>query len=188
MNEELEQLDEDQDQSERSDENQSQLIEIYKLHTQLANNISNRRVTTSRFYQVLLSGLIVVFIAFLQNKNDAAVQLPIELVIEILGALGLLLSWSWCMSVESYLLLNSRKYAVLKKLEGELDYQFFKEEWDLLGKNKQNLTYKELSKSERSVPDLFFCLAYVESLIGRLIVYFYVLYLFLRLAVYRWKG
>ena len=188
MNEELEQ----------SDGNKDQLIEIYKLHTQLVNNISNRRVTTNRFYQVLLSGLIVVFIAFLQNKNDAVVQLPIESVIEILGALGLLLSWSWCMSVESYLLLNSRKYDVLKKLEDKLDYQFFKEEWDLLGENKQNLTYKELSKSERSVPDLFLCFASVlyvsymssnvESLIGRLIVYFYVLYLFLRLAVYRWKG
>ena len=161
---------------EQLDAKQTRLLEIYKLHTQQVNNISNRRVTTNRFYQVLLSGLIVVFIAFLQNKNNEVVQLPIESVMEVLGALGLLLSWSWCMSVESYLLLNSRKYEVLKKLEDELDYQFFKQEWSLLGEDEQTVTYKKLSKSERSVPDLFFCFALVlyisyissnvESLIG----------------------
>ena len=58
MNEELEQLDEDQDQSERSDENQSQLIEIYKLQAQLANGVSTRRSIIHKFYMLLMSGVV----------------------------------------------------------------------------------------------------------------------------------
>ena len=35
----------------QSDVKQDQLLEIYKLHMQQTNNMSNRRAAASRFYQ-----------------------------------------------------------------------------------------------------------------------------------------
>ena len=63
---------------------QNQLLEIYKIQAQLTNSISNRRTTTNRFYQVLLSGLIIILTALLQNKSGEPVQLLGGLSIESL--------------------------------------------------------------------------------------------------------
>ena len=38
-----------------------ELLEIYKLHAQLADNVSNRRATANHFYLLVLSGLSVLF-------------------------------------------------------------------------------------------------------------------------------
>ena len=148
---------------------QNQLIDIYKIHVEFTNNVSNRRTTTNRFYQVFLSGLIVIFSAILQNKNGESVKLlngvSIELIMMVLGGLGMWLSFIWVISVDSYLQLNSRKYEVLKKLEDELEYQFFQHEWELLGKEK-NKTYKYLSFPELLTPIVFFVFFLILFAIG----------------------
>lgn len=38
---------------EQTKTNQDQLLEIYKLHMQQTNNMSNRRAAASRFYQLV---------------------------------------------------------------------------------------------------------------------------------------
>ena len=128
-------------QNENMDGKQERLVEIYKLQAQLTNNISNRRTTTNRFYIVVMSGLILIFSTFLQNKDKLPTELlnivSIEQLIVILGVLGLSLSWIWCISVNSYLRVNSRKYEALKKLEDELEYQFFKDEWEFLADDEK---------------------------------------------------
>ena len=48
--------------------NQDQLLEIYKLHAQLASDISNR-LTTNRFYPTLMSGSLAIFFAALQRAD-----------------------------------------------------------------------------------------------------------------------
>lgn len=149
--------------------NQNQLIDIYKIHVELTNNVSNRRTTTNRFYQVFLSGLIVIFSAILQNKNGESVKfldgVSIELIMVVLGGLGMWLSFIWLISVNSYLQLNSRKYEVLKQLEDELEYQFFQHEWELLGREK-NKTYKYLSFPELLAPIVFFLFFLFIFIIG----------------------
>ena len=83
------------------------LIEIYKLQAQLADSISARQITINRFYQIILSGLILIFLALLQNKGTLFSEEPSELIIEqsmiIIGMLGLHLSWMWCVSADIYL-------------------------------------------------------------------------------------
>lgn len=115
---------------------QNRLVEIYKLQSQLTNSISNRRTTANRFYIVLMSGLVFIFSALLQNKGKLPSELlnivSIEQVIAGLGLSGLTLSWVWGVSINSYLRVNSRKYEELKRLEKELEYQFFRNEWELL--------------------------------------------------------
>ncbi len=147
-------------QNENIDGRQERLIEIYKLQAQLTNNISNWRTTTNRFYIVVMSGLILIFSTFLQNKEKLPTELlnivSIEQLIVILGVLGLSLSWIWCISVNSYLRVNSRKYEALKKLEDELEYQFFKDEWEFLADDEKKKTYWQRSRIELTLPSLFF--------------------------------
>lgn len=149
-----------EEQNESVDGRQERLIEIYKLQAQLTNSVSNRRTTTNRFYIVIMSGLILIFSTFLQNTDKLPAELlnivSIEQLIVVLGVLGLSLSWIWCISVNSYLRVNSRKYEALKKLEDELEYQFFKNEWEFLADDEQENTYWQRSRIELTLPSLFF--------------------------------
>ena len=145
---------------EELDGKQNRLIEIYKLQSQLANNISNRRTTTNRFYLLVMSALIVAFSTLLQNIDklpDELVQIiSIEWIIVIFGVLGITLSWIWCLSINSYLRVNSRKYKALNKLEQKLEYKFFKSESEFLGKFEKGTTYWQRSLIELTTPGLFF--------------------------------
>lgn len=145
---------------EQLDRRQERLVEIYKLQTQLANSISNRRTTTNRFYILIMSGLALIFSTFLQNKDKLPTELlkiiSIENLIVALGVLGLSLSWIWCFSINSYLRVNSRKYEALKKLEDELEHKFFRNEWEFLGDDEKANTYWQRSVIELTVPGLFF--------------------------------
>ena len=147
---------------EQLDSKQDRLVEIYKLQSQLANGISNRRTTTHRFYILLMSGLTLIVSAFLQNKDKLPTELlgivSFEHFILIGLVLGISLSWSWLISINSNLRLNSRKYKALMKLENELEYQFFKNEWEFLGKYRKGKTYWQLSIIEITVPTTLFLL------------------------------
>ena len=116
---------------------QDRLIELYKLQAQLADNISTRRTTTNRFYLLVMSGLMVIFSALLRNLEklpQALVEIvSVEWIIVSLGVLGITLSWIWCLSINAYLRVNSRKYKALNQLEDELEYKFFKSEAEFLG-------------------------------------------------------
>ena len=139
---------------------QDQLIEIYKIQTQLTNSISTRRTTTNRYYIVVMSGLTFIFTTLLQNKEKIPPEflkmISFEWLVVLLGAVGIALSWSWGVSINSYLRLNSRKYEVLKILENKLGYQFFTKEWSFLGENREYKTYWQLSVNQLSVPTVFF--------------------------------
>ena len=141
---------------------QNRFIEIYKLQSQLANNISNRRITTNRFYLLVMSALIVIFSALLQYSDKIPKALvdvfPIEWTIAGFGALGTTLSWIWGLSIKSYLRVNSRKYKALGKLEDELEYKFFQSEGEFLGRLEKVTTYRRRLLIELTPPGIFFLL------------------------------
>ena len=141
--------------------NQYQLLEIYKLHMQQTNNMSNRRAAASRFYQLALSGLFIVFFTFVQHKGqilpkELSDKLTIDILMSGLGCVGLLLSWIWFVSIDVYLDAISRKYEVLKKLESQLEFQFLTEEWELLGEKRKKHNYRRLAMREVFLPYLFY--------------------------------
>ncbi|MYA57240.1 hypothetical protein F4X88_13155 [Candidatus Poribacteria bacterium] len=105
-----------------------ELLEIYKLHTQLADNVSNRRATANRFYILVLPGLAVLFSAFLQHENGV----PLGWLMIGFGLFGMLLAAAWYIVIRSYRQLNSGKFKALHELEEKLAYPFFKREWELL--------------------------------------------------------
>ena len=133
MNEELEQSDSKQNQldgeQEKSDSKQNQLIEIYKLQAQLANNISNRRITINRFYILVISGLVLIFPVYFRLPPEMQKLVSIDLLIVSVALLGITLSTAWFVLINSNIRLSMLKYEALKRLEDKLEYQFFKDEW-----------------------------------------------------------
>ena len=156
MNEELEQLDEDQDPSEQSNGNQSQLIEIYKIQSQLANSVSTRRSTIHKFYMLLMSGLMLIIPAFFKLPTEIQNLISIEILILGLPLLGITLSATWFLLISSNLRQSIIKYEALKKLEDKLEYQFFQAEWKYLENYGKSKTYWDTSYVEIFIPVLFF--------------------------------
>ena len=152
---------------------QEQLLEIYKLHAQLASSASTRQTATHRFYQLVLSGFLLFFFTFVQNKDkilpkELSEKFTTEILIIGLGYIGLFLSWIWFISIDTHLDAISRKYEVLKELEAKLEFQFIKREWELLGKNRKNSTYRNLAFREVFMPYLFYCSFFLLFLVGSL--------------------
>ena len=141
---------------------QSELLEIYKLHSELADRVSQRREGANRIYVSVLVGFVVFLGALLRFGIG---EIPIKLVLCVLGGVGALLSVSWYVVIRSYRQLNSGKFRALHELEAKLAYPFFKREWELLSEGKQIGRYWKLTIVEVSLPVIFF------MLFGGLVVY-----------------
>ena len=64
----------------------------------------------------------------------------------------MLLSASWYVVIRSYRQLNSAKFKALHELEEQLDYPFFKREWDFLEKGEKKNRYWKLTIVETFLP------------------------------------
>ena len=138
-----------------------ELLEIYKLHAELADSVSQQRGTANRFYMLVLSGLAVLFSAFLQRKNGV----PLGWLMVGFGLFGMLLASAWYIVIRSYRQLNSGKFKALHELEEKLTYPFFKREWDLLAEGREQKTYWRLTVVETFVPTIFFvCFAALSGI------------------------
>lgn len=129
-----------------------ELLEIYKLHAELADSVSRQRGTANRFYMLVLSGLTVLFSTFVQRKNGV----PLGWLMVGFGLFGMFLTAAWYVVIRSYRQLNTAKFNVLHELEEKLAYPFFKREWDLLNEGKDFRNYWKLSVVETFVPGIFF--------------------------------
>lgn len=129
-----------------------ELLEIYKLHAELADSVSRQRSTANRFYMLVLSGLAVLFSAFLQRENGV----PLGWLMVGFGIFGMFLASAWYIVIRSYRQLNSGKFKALHELEEKLAYPFFKREWDLLAEGRDQKTYWRLTVVETFVPTIFF--------------------------------
>ncbi|MCY3905458.1 MAG: hypothetical protein OXF76_20040 [Caldilineaceae bacterium] len=122
-----------------------QLIEIYKLHADLADRVSQRRATAIQLHTSILGGLIALIGLLVRINPDES----ISNYMAIAGFFGLLVCASWLYTIFSYKQLNSIKFEVIHKLEEKLPFQFFAEEW------KHQDKYPRLTIVERTLPIAF---------------------------------
>ena len=135
-----------------ADSEHDRLLEIYKLHAELADRVSQRREGANRLYVSLHVGLVVFVAALLRfGFGDA----PERLVLGIIGGIGALLSVSWFVVIRSYRQLNTEKYRVLHELENQLPFQFFTLEWDPQTKGQKSNRYWKLTHVEVTLPAIF---------------------------------
>lgn len=156
MNDELDQSNGNQDQLEQSNENHDQLFEIYKLQSQLASSISNRRITIHKFYLLLMSGLALILPTFFKLPAEIQSQVSIGFLMIGVSLLGIPLCLTWFILINTNLRMSMLKYETLKRLEDKLEYPFFKEEWKLLENYGKGKTYWEISYVEIFIPIFFF--------------------------------
>ena len=138
-----------------ADAEQMELLEIYRLHADLADRVSQRREGANRLYVSVLAGM-VTFLAVSMRFGTGNV--PSDLMLGAAGIFGALLSLSWFVVLRSYRQLNSGKFKALHKLEARLAFQFFKTEWDLLAEGRDRNRYWKLSVVETGLPGIFFVL------------------------------
>lgn len=134
------------------DPKSQELLEIYKLHAELADRVSKRREVANRLFVTLLLGTFVFLAGLLRFGDD---QIPVTILSIVIGVLGILLSAAWYVVIRSYRQLNTGKFAALHELEDQLAYPFFKREWELLGKGTNIKRYWKLTVVETSLPIIF---------------------------------
>ena len=134
------------------DNQRQELLEIYKLHAELADRVSQRREGANKLYASLLTGILIFLAAFLRYGTGI---IPVWLLLIVTGVLGSLFSVSWFIVIRSYRQLNTIKFEVLHKLEEKLAYTFFKREWNLLEKGENKGRYRKLTVVETGLPIIF---------------------------------
>lgn len=142
-----------------TEEERGDAMEIYKLHAELADRVSQRRLGTNRIYGGLLVAVMLFLGALLEIGGKTSQD---GMVFCVIGFVGALLAVSWDRVLRSYEQLNAGKFKTLRELEKKLHYRFFEREWHFLGhgegadRDEGAGKYLRLSKVERSVPWLFF--------------------------------
>ena len=144
-----------------TDSEQDRLLEIYKLHAELADRVSQRREGTNRLYVSLILGLIVFLATFIRFGFG---DISEWLVLITIGGIGVLLSVSWFVVIRSYRQLNSEKFRVLHDLEKYLPYQFFTLEWDPQSQGKKSNRYWKLTHVEVILPSIF-CVVFLALIV-----------------------
>ena len=137
------------------DRERTELLEIYKLHAELADRVSQRREGANRLYVSLLAGL-AAFLAVLIRFGVG--DLPVRVVLVAVGVAGAALSVSWYVVLRSYRQLTGGKFLALHELEDRLSYPFFRHEWDLLGEGRDRSRYWRLTIVEVGLPCIFLAL------------------------------
>ena len=138
-----------------ADPAQTALLEIYKLHSELADRVSQRREGANRLYVSVLAGM-VTFLAVAMRLGTG--NLPSDVMLGVAGSFGALLSLSWFVVLRSYRQLNSAKFRALHELETKLAYPFFTTEWRFLDEGRNRNRYWKLTVVETGLPWIFFAL------------------------------
>lgn len=141
-----------------NDSEQQELLELYKLHAELADRVSQRREGANRLYASLLTGFTAFAIALLRFGSG---DVPMNIILLIGGAVGASLSVSWYVVIRSYRQLNTGKFRALHELEKKLPYPFFTREWELLAEGKDRSRYWKLTVVETGLPVTFLLLSFL---------------------------
>lgn len=119
----------------------SQLIEIYKLHAELADRVSQRREGANRLYVSIVTAFLAAVVFAARWGTGDFFKSPVLLLVG--GALGIAICVSWYIVIRSYRQLNSSKFKALDELETELRYPFFRRENEMSKGKYWGLTFVE---------------------------------------------
>ena len=126
------------------------LVEQYKLYVNSAENVSARRIASSRLFLALNAGLVALYgiqpCGFARNWWAMAVPL-----------VGIAVCLLWDRILRSHKELNSVKFDLIQEFERHLPATPYTSEWDLAEQGKGK-TYREVTGIERWIPWTFLVL------------------------------
>lgn len=124
------------------------VLEQYKLYVQSAENVSARRVASSRYLLTLNAALIALYgVQSAGFGQSSWMTLPIPVI-------GIFVSLLWYWIIKSHADLNRVKFDVIHELERYLPAAMYKYEWQLAEEGKGK-TYRAVTNIERWIPALF---------------------------------
>lgn len=151
---------------EHSAEDRSQILEIYKLHVEMADHVSQRREGANRLFVAILSAMTVLMAAVLRFAPDSGV-LSAKMTATGVALTGLLLTMAWLAIIKSYRQLNTGKFQALHELEKRLPFAFYTVEWKKLQHGKNFCVYWKLTVVEMFPPIIFL---FLFAIIGLLVL------------------
>ena len=110
------------------EQKQQERLEIYKLHADLADRVSQRRDSVGRLYGSLLVGLLLFAATVLRFDTGGTDDIPVGTVLFLTGVVGAVLAAVWYYVIQSYRKVIACKSLVLQELERCLAHQFYAEE------------------------------------------------------------
>ncbi|MCY3690900.1 MAG: hypothetical protein OXI54_05375 [Chloroflexota bacterium] len=123
------------------------LLEQYKLYVQSAENVSARRVQSSRYLLTLNAALVALY-GFQSagfGQNYWALVVPV---------VGISVSLLWYLIIKSHADLNRVKFDVIHEFERQLPAAMYKYEWRL-AKDGEGKSYRAVTAIEKWIPILF---------------------------------
>lgn len=126
--------------NENQQTNKENIIKQYEILVNSAQEISNQRENTNKFYLTLIAALFSIgtYLSTTYNK----------LIIIILLIFIILIGIRWKRHLQEYEILNSTKFEIINKLELYLPVKVFTTEWEIL---KQK-NYTGLTKWNKKIP------------------------------------
>ena len=143
--------------NDRPAESQSQILEIYKIHVEMADRVSQRRENTNRLFVAILSAIVVLIAAMPRFAPDTEL-LPAKFTISIVALTGVFLAAAWFVVIKSYRQLNDGKFQALHELEQSLPFSFYTIEWNKLQRGENRRVYWKLTVVETFLPLIFIIL------------------------------
>ena len=125
----------------------SDLLEQYKLYVQSAENVSARRVASSRYLLTLNAALVALYGVQSAGFGQSYWTLLVPIV-------GIPVSLLWYLIIKSHADLNRIKFDVIHEFEKHLPVATYKYEWHL-AEEGQGGTYRAVTTIERWIPILF---------------------------------
>lgn len=123
------------------------LLEQYKLYVQSAENVSARRVASSRYLLTLNAALVAMygFQYAVPGQSYWTLLIPV---------IGIPVSLLWYLIIKSHADLNQIKFRVIHEFEQQLPAAMYKYEWRLAGHGRGK-SYRTITTIEKWIPILF---------------------------------
>ena len=126
------------------------LLEQYKTYVQSAENVSARRVASSRYLLTLNIALVTLY----GIQSEGFVQSYWTMLVPILG---ILVSMLWYQIIKSHRDLNTVKFNIIHQLEEHLPVALYTYEWQLAGEGR-GTSYSAVTRIEKWIPIAFIVL------------------------------
>ena len=133
------------------------ILEQYKLYVQSAENLSARRVQSSRYLLTLNAALVALYGLQSAGFSQGYWTLLVTVV-------GVAVSILWFLMIKSHADLNKIKFDVIHEIERHLPAAIFKYEWQLAEQGRGK-TYRAVTAIERWIPILFVALHVVLGML-----------------------
>ena len=133
------------------------LLEQYKLYVQSAENVSARRVASSRYLLTLNVALVALYGFQSSNLGPGWWTMLVPI-------LGISVSALWHRIIKSYKDLNAVKFRIIHELERRLPTTLYTYEWQLAEEGRGKF-YRSVTDIERWIPLAFLALHLVLLLI-----------------------